>query len=75
VFLTPEETVHLRREMRRLLEPYEARKSNPALRPPGALPVEWSVFAVAVAELAEFIEQQARTTAGHKDDPEQGPEA
>ena len=27
-------------QMRRLLEPYEGRKSNPALRPPGALPVE-----------------------------------
>jgi hypothetical protein len=75
VFLSPEETIQLRGQMRRLLEPYEARKSNPALRPPGALPVEWSVFAVPASELAEFIEQQARKTAGPKDDPDPGPEA
>jgi hypothetical protein len=74
VFLSPEETSELRGQMRRLLEPYEARKSNPALRPPGALPVEWSVFATPVGELAEFIERQAREAAEHGDDPDPGPE-
>jgi hypothetical protein len=75
VFLSPEETIQLRGQIRRLLEPYEARKSNPALRPAGALPVEWSVFATPVSELAEFIEQQAREAAEHGDDPDPGPEA
>jgi hypothetical protein len=60
VFLTPEETADLRGQMRRLLEPYEGRKSNSALRPPGALPVEWTVFAAPVLELVEFAEAQAR---------------
>jgi len=63
VFLTPEETSDLRRQIRRLLEPYEGRKSDPALRPPGALPVEWTVFAAPVPELAGFTEAQAREVA------------
>ena len=65
VFLTPEETSDLRGQMRRLLEPYEGRKSDPALRPPGALPVEWTVFAAPVPELAGFAEAQAREVARH----------
>ena len=73
VFLSPEEAIQLRGQMRRLLEPYEARKSDPALRPPGALPVEWSVFAVPHGELAGFIEQQAREAAEHKADPRTDP--
>ena len=73
VFLTPEETSDLRGQMRRLLEPYEGRKSSPALRPPGALPVEWTVFNAPVAELAGFIEAQARDAAEHEDDP--GPDS
>ncbi|HEX3513927.1 MAG TPA: helix-turn-helix domain-containing protein [Trebonia sp.] len=53
VFLTPEETVRLREEMRRLLNRYEGRLADPALRPAGALPVEWTVFAAPVpSELA-----------------------
>jgi DNA-binding transcriptional ArsR family regulator len=48
VFLTPEETDRLRGEMRRLLEPYEDRLTDPALRPAGALPVEWTIFAAPV---------------------------
>jgi len=48
VFLTPEETVRLRAEMRRLLNRYEGRLADPALRPEGALPVEWTVFAAPV---------------------------
>jgi predicted transcriptional regulator len=74
VFLSPEETINLRGQIRGLLEPYEARKSNPALRPPGALPVEWSVFAAPVSELAGFIEQQAREAAEHKADPSTDPD-
>jgi hypothetical protein len=79
VFLTPEETSDLRGQMRRLLEPYEGRKSDPALRPPGALPVEWTVFAAPVPELAGFAEAQARAVtgqrAGHEHEPDSDPEA
>jgi DNA-binding transcriptional ArsR family regulator len=75
VFLTPEETLDLRAQMRRLLEPYEARTSNPALRPPGALPVEWTVFNAPVPELAGFAEAQAREAAQPKDDPAPDSEA
>jgi hypothetical protein len=75
VFLTPEETADLRGQMRRLLGKYEGRKSDPALRPPGALPVEWTVFAAPVPELAEFAAAQARAAAKHTDDPDRGPEA
>jgi predicted transcriptional regulator len=49
VFLTPDETARLRHDMSRLLRLYEDRLANPSLRPEGALPVEWSVFAVPVA--------------------------
>ena len=48
VFLTPEETTRLREEMRRLLERYEDRLSDPSLRPAGALPVEWTIFAAPI---------------------------
>ncbi len=51
VFLTPEETTRLRDEMRRLLKRYEDRLTDPALRPEGALPVEWTIFAAPVPEL------------------------
>ena len=73
VFLTPAETADLRGQMRRLLEKYEGRKSNPALRPAGALPVEWTIFAAPVPELAAFTEAQAREAAGQKSDP--GPDS
>jgi predicted transcriptional regulator len=83
VFLTPEEAADLRVQMRRLLEKYESRKSSPGLRPPGALPVEWTVFVAPVAELAEFTEAQARAAAERErehehereHDSEPGPEA
>jgi hypothetical protein len=75
VFLTPKETTDLREQMRHLLEKYESRKSNPALRPPGALPVEWTVFNAPVPELVEFTEAQARAAAERKDDQEPDPEA
>lgn len=45
VFLTAKETARLRDEMRMLLYRYEDRLTNPALRPDGAAPVEWSIFA------------------------------
>ena len=48
VFLTPEETTRLREEMRRLLDRYEGRLADPALRPAGALPVEWTIFAAPI---------------------------
>jgi Helix-turn-helix domain len=53
VFLTPEEATRLGREMRRMLKRYEGRLTDPALRPEGALPVEWTIFASVVPELAE----------------------
>jgi DNA-binding transcriptional ArsR family regulator len=49
VFLTPDETARLRGDISRLLLRYEDRLADPSLRPEGALPVEWTVFAVPVA--------------------------
>ena len=60
VFLTPDETRRLRGEMRRMLNPYEGRLTDPALRPDGALPVEWTIFASPVPELAEPAEPGPR---------------
>ncbi|MGH3261008.1 MAG: helix-turn-helix domain-containing protein [Trebonia sp.] len=48
VFLTPEETTALSREINRLFDRYADRLADPALRPAGALPVEWAVFAAPV---------------------------
>lgn len=56
VFLTPEETIRLREEMRRVLLRYEARLTDPALRPDGALPVEWTIFTAPVPEMADPAE-------------------
>jgi hypothetical protein len=53
VFLTADETRRLRDEMRRMLKPYEERLTDPALRPDGTLPVEWTIFASPIPELAE----------------------
>ena len=53
VFLTADETRGLRGEMRRMLKPYEGRLADPALRPDGALPVEWTIFASPGPDLAE----------------------
>lgn len=63
-YLTAEETIQLRDEMRRLLNRYEERL-NPELRPAGALPVEWMLFAAPIPEWAD--------TAGP--DPATGPGA
>jgi hypothetical protein len=53
VFLTPDETQSLKERMRKILTPYEERLADPALRPEGALPVEWTIFAAPVPELAQ----------------------
>jgi Helix-turn-helix domain len=53
LFLTPDETVRLREQMRRILNRYEDRVSDPALRPEGALPMEWMIFTAPVPELAD----------------------
>jgi hypothetical protein len=49
-FMTAEEAEAVRKQMRRLLDRFEARQPDPALRPPGARPVEWTVFVSPVAE-------------------------
>jgi hypothetical protein len=67
VFLTPEETTRLRGDLRRLLERYEGRLTDPALRPQGALPVEWTIFASPVPGLADPAEPGPRP-----DDPGDG---
>jgi hypothetical protein len=72
-FLTPDETLALSREIDALIRQYEPRKSDPSLRPPGALPVEWSVFHAPMAELAGLTEAQARETAGRQAPSEQAP--
>jgi Helix-turn-helix domain len=69
VFLTPDESSKLRAEMRRLLSRYEDRLANPALRPEGALPVEWTIFVAPVPELAEPPEAAGRG----EPDPVAGP--
>jgi hypothetical protein len=50
VFLTAGETDNLRAEIGRLIGRYEGRYSDPSLRPEGAAPVEWTVFASPVEE-------------------------
>jgi Helix-turn-helix domain len=52
VFMTPAEAVAARREIDQILDRYDDRQGNPALRPPGAHPVEWATFTAPVAEWA-----------------------
>ena len=56
IFLTPDETARLRDEMCEILDRYEGRLADPALRPDGASPVEWTIFATPVPELAQPTE-------------------
>jgi len=56
IFLTPDETARLRDEMREILDRYEGRLADPALRPDGASPVEWTIFATPVPELVQPAE-------------------
>jgi hypothetical protein len=65
VFLTPDETARLRTDIRKMLKRYEDRMTDPSLRPEGALPVEWTIFASAAPELAEPAEPGLR----RPDDP------
>jgi Helix-turn-helix domain len=74
VFITAEEAVELRREISALLKAYEVRKDDPALRPAGSMPVEWSVFVSPIPELAELTEKQAREAIGRKADRKAKPE-
>jgi hypothetical protein len=53
LFLTSAEAEGLMDEMRLLLDRYEDRLANPALRPDGARPVEWALFANRVADWTE----------------------
>jgi hypothetical protein len=73
VFLTPDETVRLREQMSGILTRYEDRLADPALRPEGALPVEWTIFVAPVPGLAEPTEPgpgPEDPTAGRSTDPE-----
>jgi hypothetical protein len=76
VFLTPDETSGLRDEMRRMLKLYEDRLADPALRPDGALPVEWTIFASPIPALADPADpgpRPDRPGASHpdgRDDPD-----
>jgi hypothetical protein len=74
VFLTAAEAAELRADMRRLVRRYEDRLTNPALRPAGALPVEWTIFTAPVPELAEPDPAPQGPGAGRVTDQE-GPDA
>jgi hypothetical protein len=53
VFMTPDEAEAMREEINELIHRrYEAREADLSLRPPGARPVEWSVFAAPIAAWA-----------------------
>jgi predicted transcriptional regulator len=52
LFMTRDEALAAREEIDKVLHRYEARQANPALRPPGAHPVEWTTFAAPIAEWA-----------------------
>jgi len=65
-YLTAEETIQLRDEMRRLLNRYEERL-NPELRPAGALPVEWMLFAAPIPEWADAAGPDPATGPGALD--------
>jgi predicted ArsR family transcriptional regulator len=52
-FLTPEETNQVADEIREILRRYEDRHYDPALRPAGALPVEFIFFGFPLTELSE----------------------
>jgi Helix-turn-helix domain len=72
MILTPEESMELSKQIDALIRRYEPRKDDPSLRPPGALPVEWSIFSAPIAELAELTREQARQAAGDQAGPAEG---
>jgi len=51
-YLTAEETVQLARELHKVTMRYEKRRTDPSLRPAGALPVEFTFFGYPRADLA-----------------------
>lgn len=51
-FMTPAEAAAAREEINNVLDRYDARQVDPALRPPGAHPVEWTTFTMPIAERA-----------------------
>jgi len=52
VFMTPGEALAAREEIHKVLDRYDDRQANPALRPEGAHPVEWTTFTAPIAEWA-----------------------
>jgi hypothetical protein len=50
VFMTPAEAAATREEIDKVLDRYDGRQANPALRPPGAHPVEWATFTAPITE-------------------------
>lgn len=52
VFMTPNEAATARAEMDKILDQYDDRQANPALRPPGAHPVEWTTFTAPITDWA-----------------------
>jgi hypothetical protein len=52
VYLTPEETRQVARELHRVIKAYEDRRVDPSIRPAGALPVEFSYFGYPRPDLA-----------------------
>jgi len=52
VYLTPEETRRVARELHEVLKRYENRRTDPSLRPAGALPVEFTYFGYPRPDLA-----------------------
>jgi hypothetical protein len=51
-YLTPEETGQVARELREVTKRYQNRRTDPSLRPAGALPVEFTYFGYPRADLA-----------------------
>jgi hypothetical protein len=50
VFMTPDEAVAAQAEVSKVLNRFEARQHDQALRPPGAHRVEWSTFTEPIAD-------------------------
>jgi DNA-binding transcriptional ArsR family regulator len=55
VYLTPAEMVRISEDIRVLFHPYLSRRKDPSLRPSGALPVEFDVFAFLRQDLAALV--------------------
>jgi DNA-binding transcriptional ArsR family regulator len=73
VFLTLAETHAISEEIRLLFRPYLSRRKDPALRPPGVLPVEFDLFAFVRRDLAALVADVGETDVGEADADETGP--